>query len=170
MNKPETPAEGRRAKGPPRLRLHIIKRIKLLLLINTIPIVVGIFLIFGYYNGMVHVVGFETGQHDLAAAVMLAACLLIGVSWWVIIPVAKWLYRYPRWYFKRESKALWFLPYMTGAIIYGGTWILCFLAGVVASVAICSAIYVGLYGVPEGLQDDASKNTTHSTQNIESQR
>ena len=43
MNKPDTPAEGRRAKGPPRLRLHIIKRMKLLLLINTIPIVVGIF-------------------------------------------------------------------------------------------------------------------------------
>ena len=153
MNKPDAAAEGRRAKGPPRLRLHIVKRMKMLLLLNTIPIVVGIFLIFGYYNGMVHVVGFEQGKHDLAAAVILGACLLIGVSWWVIIPVAKWLYRYPRWYFRRESKVVWFLPFITGACIYGVTWIVCFLAGVVASVGILSSIYVGIYGVPEELSN-----------------
>jgi hypothetical protein len=147
MNQTAAAAESsRRGSQPPRLRFHFVQRIKMLVLINTIPIIVGIGLITGYYQGYVHVVGFEEGTHGLAALVILAACILLGLSWWIIIPVAKWLHDYPRWYFRRESKMLWLLPYCTGMLIYGLTWLACMLAGVIACVGIISCIYVALRG------------------------
>lgn len=136
----------RRGSQPPRLRFHFVQRMKMLLLINTIPIMVGIGLIIGYYQGYVHVVGFDEQRHGMATVVIIAACVLLGLSWWIIIPTAKWLHDYPRWYFRRESKLLWFLPYCSGALIYGLTWILCMLAGIVAFIAVISCIYVFFFG------------------------
>lgn len=166
MNAEAQEKESRRSKGPPRLRLHIVKRIKLLLLINTVPIIVAIGLIIGYYNGMVHIVGFESGKHDFAAFVIIGSCILVGISWWILIPITKWLYHYPRWYFRRESKALWFLPFASGAIIYFCTWLLCLMAAFVSCLAIISMIYYVLWGNP---MDDASKHNNQQNNQHNSQ-
>ena len=138
-------AEGRRAKGPPKLRFHILQRLKFLLLVNTIPIAVGIFLVIGSYNGSVHVVGLDQEKHGLAAFIILGSCIFLGLSWWVIIPCAKWLRDYPRWFFRRDSKLLWFLPYTCGSLIWGVTWILCMLSGIVACVAMLSSVYAAFF-------------------------
>ncbi len=142
-------AEGnRRQVGPPKLRFHFMQRIKMLLLINMIPIVVGVGLSIGYYQGMVHVVGFEEGKHGLAIAVILAACIILGLSWWIIIPFARWAYMYPRWFFRHESKFIWFMPFCCGSIFYALCWILCMLAGIIACVAVLSMLYIFVFGVP----------------------
>ncbi len=149
MNQQGAADSSRRGRQPPRLRFHFMQRIQMLLLINTIPIIVGIGLVIGYYQGYVHVVGFEEGRHGLAAAVILGACIILGLSWWIIIPVARWLHDYPRWFFRRESKLFWFLPYCSGALIYGLTWLVCMLAGIIAFVAMLSSLYVAFFGAQE---------------------
>lgn len=149
MNQAAAKDQGRRQVGPPKLRFHFMQRIKMLILINTIPLIVGIGLGIGYYQGVVHVVGFEGDRHGLAILVIIVACLLLGLSWWILIPFAKWIYAYPRWFFRHESKVIWFLPYCCGALIWALTWVACMLAGIIACVAVLSMIYVAVMGVPD---------------------
>ena len=134
-----------RRNGPPRLQLHIFERLKVLLLINIIPIFIGVILAWNYSQGKLELRLFEE-SHGLAAFVVLASCLIIGISWWVIIPCAKWLRNYPRGVYRHESKAVWVLPYVCGSVIWGLLWVLCTLAGLIA----CGGMIAMFYSVFAG--------------------
>lgn len=140
--------------GPPRLQLHIFDRLKMLLMINIIPIIVGSFLAWNYYQGKIKLRLFEE-SHGFAALVVLASCFTVGISWWIIIPCAKWLRNYPRWYYRHQSKALWLLPYTCGSLVWCVLWVLCMLAAIIACVAMLAMFYSVFIGVgdPASSQD-----------------
>ena len=108
--------------SPPVLRTGLWSGIKLLVLMNILPLFGLGWLAWGWWHGRV---AFRnvTPDHVVAIAAIVVACALVAVSAWLVMPVARWLRDYPRWHFRHVSRLRWFLPTVGGWVFWIALWL-----------------------------------------------
>lgn len=124
---------------PPRLETKLWQGIKLLLLLNILPICGLAYVGLAYYQGKVALKAGVTGKQLVAIGAVVAACAVIALSSWLIMPFARWLKAYPLWHFRKQSRIAWFLPMLGGQLGY----LLCWLFGVAAMLGSVFVIVTG---------------------------
>ncbi|MDA3960273.1 MAG: hypothetical protein PF961_05755 [Planctomycetota bacterium] len=134
-----------RRGGPPRLRLDLFGKLKVLALANVIPLTMVTWLGLGIYQGDVAIrTDVPVAKVGFICAVLLISCLVIGVSSWILLPVVRWLRDYPRWFLDHDgSAALWLVPAGVGWVIWFGSYIVV----TVCAIASIGLIVVGLWAL-----------------------
>jgi hypothetical protein len=130
---PRSPrSPGREAGGPPRLVLPIWRNLGLMALLNIVPLLGLSWALVSWDHGPHWRPHQERGLAlTLGAAVV---CLVIAVSAWVLLPLARWLRAYPRWQLAhRRSWAWWLLPALLG-------WLAWALLGFGALIAVLASV------------------------------
>lgn len=131
----ERPPRG--GAGPPRLRFDLLGKLKLLLLANIIPIGLVGSLAWGLWSGELELrPGVPVDRVLTICGVLLIGCLTIGVSTWIVLPLAAWLRDYPAWRARRGS-AVWLVPAAGGWLTWFLTWVL------VATCATAALLVIG---------------------------
>ena len=139
--------ESRRG-GPPRLRLGLIKKFKALLIANVIPFIIIAYLIYGYKTGQIGLRDdVDYGDVAVTLGALFLACVILGASSWVVLPIGKWLCDYPAWHMRNSSAAVWAIPWLLGYAIYGVIWILV-LACLITAVAVIILAFTRLLFAP----------------------
>jgi hypothetical protein len=115
---------GRDGSRPPRLQLHLVKRLKFVLLVNALPLVAGTIITWLWVNGSITFGRFSADELLGRVLILLASLVVVGLSWWVLIPVARWGRDYPMWYFRHESRLIWALPAALGWLTWVGLYVL----------------------------------------------
>lgn len=134
-----------RTGGPPRLDLQLWRRAKLLLLLNCLPLLGGVVVAIGWWQGRLTIrPGSSASLTTLG--ILVGACLLFALAVWVVLPLARWLREYPLWRFRNGSGLVWILPAIAGTI----AWIGIGLAGTVAALAALVLIGSGLVRLLHG--------------------
>lgn len=110
--------------GPPRLRTGLLRRLKLLLLMNILPIAAIILIINGLANGSMRLRGNFTQKEGVALIVMAAGAIAILLSSWVLLPIGCWLRDYPAWHYRHTSASTWLLPRILGWCAWAAIWLL----------------------------------------------
>ena len=130
--------QGHASAGPPRLDLQLWRRAKLLLLLNVIPLLGGVAVAIGWWQGRLH---FKDGSRQslLALAVVLIACLAFALAIWLVLPIAGWLRAYPLWHLRHRSLVLWLIPTVLGTLVS----IALTLAGALAALAALALMITG---------------------------
>ena len=118
--------------GPPKLKLRLVKRIQFLLLANILPIGVGAWLAWGYYNGTVQFAEFDRFGFLATIVIMVVSCGILVATTWVILPFARWLRDYPNWHFERRSQIVWAVPAALGWVAWLFAWIGTAVGGIIA--------------------------------------
>jgi hypothetical protein len=116
--------------SPPRLDIGLWRGLKFLLLVNIIPIIGLTWIAFAWDERGIHLR--DTIDHATArtAAVIIAACGIVALSSWLVMPIARWLRDYPAWHFSNRSRILWFLPMVGGF----AAWLILAAGGIAAVV------------------------------------
>ena len=129
---------GRSSAGPPRLDLQLWRRAKLLVLLNAIPLLGGLVVAIGWWQGRLN---FKDGSRQslIALAVVLIACLAFAVAMWLVLPLARWLRAYPLWQCRHRSLVLWLIPAVLGTLV---SFALA-LAGALAALAALALMITG---------------------------
>ncbi len=126
---------------PPRLELRIVRHIKILLLLNILPLAALAWVGYAWWQKKIE---FNTGQFSnrnwLTLAVILGSCVVIALAAWVILPIARWLRDYPRWHFA-HSPTTWFVPMLGGYCLWATLCGLGFLAIGGAGAVIVTGVY-----------------------------
>lgn len=144
----QRPAGRRPQDGPPVLDFDLASRLKGVLLANGIAI-----LVLGIGGALV-----ATGRIALRPeakagliplAVMVAACAVLAVSCWLLLPLSTWLRAWPRWHYHHGSKVLWALPYAIGAVARVVIRVVAALAALAALVLVGLGL-VRLYEISQG--------------------
>lgn len=142
----------RSADDPPELNLQLGRKLGILLLANTVPIIVLIWLGYAiFFNDNVRVVADPAIWQVLLYVVM--ACVVIGTITWVVMPMARWCRDYPIWHFQRGSKLAWFVPAAAGIAIWAIAWLVC-LALAVSAVLVIIHGFVQLGGAAMEAQNN----------------
>jgi hypothetical protein len=121
--------------SPPRLRFHVLKRVKMLLLFNIMPLICTTYL---YWQWQVGNVTFKTISEESRItfiAVIIAGIFFITVCWF-LMPIAIWLRDYPACHLRFLSVLWWIVP-----AIGGGMWVTSILAGTAAVAVLVVGIW-----------------------------
>ena len=106
--------------GPPRLTLPVWRNLGVMAVANLLPLAALGWFFIGYdpVQGL-HLRPHAAGLTSAIVAVV-AACAMIALAAWVLMPLARWLRAYPRWRL-RHSRLwyLWLLPVALGDV----TWL-----------------------------------------------
>ena len=105
------PALARHACG-----LHLWQRLKLLLLLNSLPILATAWLGWHASQGSLRLT-VEAAPLIWLVVAVLGACAAILVALWVVLPVARWLAAYPTWCFQNRQPLVWALPCLLGHVL-----------------------------------------------------
>jgi hypothetical protein len=117
---------------PPRLRLHLAHHLKMLAMLNIIPLLGGLYLWWQYSQGKITLRKPISEESWITLFVVLIAGALFAVSCWFVLPIARWLRDNPAWHFRHGNRALWALPALGGWL----AWLTLSFAGL-AVAAIC---------------------------------
>lgn len=125
---------------PPELNLKLWRRIKILTFANIIPILIGLFLVFGYMTGSVR---FKVSENLVLAILVtvMGSVLMVVMATWVLLPFSVWLRAYPLWHFQHISKLKWAIPTLLGY----AAWLAIYLIGLALIIAALSLIVTGLW-------------------------
>jgi hypothetical protein len=141
-NKPKSPMPNRKSvaeSSPPRLRFHVFKHAKMLLLFNILPIICSIYL---FWQWRVGHITFRTISEESRATG--AAVIVAGVSFAVVcyflMPIAYWLRDNPTWHLRRSGSPRWILPTICG-------WMLWTIIGIFGILAAGAAVVVCVIGI-----------------------
>lgn len=114
---------GEDGSRPPRLDLKILKRLKILLLANLVPLV-GLGVIFYLvFIGKLMIQGIAEDRLWGTVLVVLIAVVVCGSASWVLLPFSRWCCDCPKWYYVHQSRGLWFLPLVAGYLMRILLWI-----------------------------------------------
>ena len=104
--------------GPPSLQRSLMMRLRMLLLIN-LPLIIGsaCAALWLYTTDGVRV-SFAASDGLLRAIVILVCTIVVMVSTWLLLPLARWLRGYPAWHFRHTSRMLWALPAFGGLLLW----------------------------------------------------
>lgn len=104
--------------GPPSLQRSLLQRLRLLLLIN-LPLLIGSAgAALWLYRADGVQVSFAASDGLLRAIVILICTIVVMVSTWLLLPLARWLRTYPAWHFHHTSRMLWALPAFGGLLLW----------------------------------------------------
>jgi hypothetical protein len=120
--------------GPPRLSLPLARNLGLMLLVNIIPISVMIWAFAGAKDRP----GLDPRMKRVALGIV-CACLVVAVTAWLVLPIARWLRDYPRWCYLHRSPWLWLLPTVAGFLAWMALATCAIAAVLAALVTIVSA-------------------------------
>ncbi len=127
------------ADSPPRLRFHVLKHAKMLLLLNIMPIGCSIYL---YWQWRIGNITFKTVSEESRTTGI--AVILAGISFavvcWFMMPIANWLRDYPTWHLRRSSPYIWLAPTIGGWML----WVVIGIAGILAGAG---AVFVCVLGI-----------------------
>lgn len=127
------------AASPPRLRLHLGYHLKLLLVLNLLPIIGGIWLAWQLHTGRATLREFS--QESQTTLVIVVACgVVLALSSWFVMPVARWLRDYPTWHLRRGPAWAWIIPTCGG-------WLAWIALSTIGMLAAASAILVAGLGI-----------------------
>ncbi len=129
---------GHESGSPPRLALGLWERLRFLVVVNIIPIV-GLSCLFFTWDHGPKVRPTLDPKTTRFAIGIVAACVVVMFSSWVLLPIARWLRDYPRWCYLHRSPLLWFLPTVLGFFVWVAMALVGFAAVVASLVVIISA-------------------------------
>lgn len=139
--------------GPPRLRLDLLHKLKVLAFANAIPLLIVAFVCFQIWTGKMGIRDdVPTGKVGFWVALLLVCCLVIGVSSWFVMPTVRWLRDYPAWHYRNASPSLWLLPMLGGWAIWLATW----MVMTVCAIGMVALLAIGIWsliGVVQEVQD-----------------
>jgi hypothetical protein len=124
---------------PPRLDLGLVRRAKLLLLLNALPLLAGVVIGIGWWRGTYH---FKPGSGAslVTIGVLIGACALLTAAMWVVLPVGRWLRDYPLWQVRTARRWTWLPLLVAGWLAWAVAWLL----GTTAALAALALIGSGL--------------------------
>jgi hypothetical protein len=135
--------ESRRATpsdGPPRLRLHLGHHLKVLLVLNVLPLLGAIWLWWQWREGHVTMRSLSEESKTTLIVVLVSGIAFAVISWFVM-PVARWLRNYPLWHLRRGPVWAWIIPTCGGWL----AWFALTLAGMLAAAAAILVAGLGIW-------------------------
>jgi hypothetical protein len=130
-------------KYPPKLQLEFFKNLGILLLINIIPILGGIYILYHTFTGRMR---FKNLDFLPGLLYILAFSSVLIFFFWVMLPIAKWLRDYSWWHYMHRSIIIWLIPSGVSFLIWIGAVFTCFImAGML--VLIAASTFLGMLGI-----------------------
>jgi len=142
---PKERGEPRRAAPsdtPPRLRLHLGHHLKVLVVLNILPLLGAIWLWWQWRNGQMTLRSLSEESKTTLIIVLIAGIAFALISWFVM-PVARWLRDYPTWHLRRGPAWAWFIPTCGGWL----AWFALTAAGMLAAAAAILVIILGVWNL-----------------------
>lgn len=118
------------APTPPRLRFHLGHHLKVLLVLNILPILAGIWLWWNLHTGKATLREFSQ-ESKTTLVIVLVAGAIFALTAWFVMPLARWLRDYPTWHLRRGPAWAWIIPTCGGWL----AWIVLGTAGMLACAA-----------------------------------
>jgi len=138
------PVRGR--SGPPRLKLGLLHKLKVLLLANILPLLMGAWLVVAWYRGQITLDTGRLGSDGaLAMVVLVLCCAMLTVSSWFVMPLARWVRDYPRWHYRHASPSVWAVPMVLGY----GFWLAIWIAMALCAIIAVALMFTGLWFLAE---------------------
>jgi hypothetical protein len=125
--------------GPPRLRLHVMHHLKVLVLLNILPLLGCGYLWWQWSQGKLSMRSM-TAESRTTLVVVLVCGVAFAVISWFVMPLARWLRDYPTWHFRRGPAWAWAIPTASGWL----AWAALTMAGMLGAAA---AILVAILGI-----------------------
>lgn len=140
---PRTQNQRTSSNDPPRLRMQLGTRLKILLLGNCIPLAVLAWMGWRVARGDEWRLadGVDGRRLVLTLAALLISCIILAVSAWVLRPVGRWLRDYPDWCMRHRSAATWAIPAGLGWLAWFGLMVLAWSATLAAVVIIVTGLW-----------------------------
>jgi hypothetical protein len=130
-------------KHPPRLQLNFFKNLGILLLINIVPILGGIYILYHTFTGKMR---FKNLEFLPGLLYILAFASVLIFFFWVVLPIVKWLRDYSWWHSVNRSVVIWGLPAAVSFVIWTAAVIASFIiAGMLVLVA--ASTFLSMLGV-----------------------
>lgn len=129
---------------PPRLKLALVQRLKMLALLNILPLAIGAWVGYKAMRGEVRL-RVEPGSFAVVVFVILLACAVVAISLWVLLPVGRWMRAYTTWQLRFGSAVAWVLPWLGAQLAYALIWI----AVAASCIAALTVIGTGLWRLAE---------------------
>jgi hypothetical protein len=133
---------------PPALSLHLTRRLGMLAMCNVIPLIGGLYV--WYQVGSGHATLRTPAGHEWMwiSATVLVACLVLALTCWLVMPLARWVRDYPTWQFRHRAKLLWLVPMVGG---WCG-WLALYLLGAATTLACVVVVGTGLWHLYDTLK------------------
>ena len=125
------------SRHPPVLRTQFMRNMGVLLLINFIPVLGGIYFLVQIFNGRFQVR--HKGVVVLLGLMILIALVLL-FFWWVLLPIAQWLKDWPWWHAVNRSMVIWIVPSIMGFAVWAVTFFACIMLGGVVFFVLFAAV------------------------------
>jgi hypothetical protein len=126
--------------GPPRLNLHLLHHLKVLMLLNLLPLAGGLWLWWQWRAG--HVTLRTLSGESLATVLVVVVCgAAFAVIMWFVMPLARWLRDYPTWHLRRGPAWAWIIPACGGWL----AWAALSIAGLLAAAAAILVVLLGFW-------------------------
>ncbi len=130
------------SQGPPRLRLHLMHHLKVLAVLNVVPLIGGLYVWWQMRQGRVTLRSMSSESQSTLVVVVVSG-VAFAVIMWFIMPVARWLRDYPTWHLRRGPAWAWVIPAAGG----WAAWIILSLAGILAAAAAVLLAGIGLWNL-----------------------
>lgn len=145
----EVPKEPRRSakkiatsNGPPRLQLHLLHHFKVMMMLNILPVIGGLYLWWNWREGRVTMRSMS-GESQSILIVVVVSGLAFAVIAWFVMPIARWLRDYPTWHFRHGLAWVWLIPTCGG----WAAWSILSLAGILAAGLALFITGVGIWNL-----------------------
>jgi len=125
---------------PPRLKTQFWSGIKLMLLMNILPLMGVLWLAWGWYRGRVSFARM-TSEHVVTIIAVVLFCVVIASSYWFVMPFARWLRDYPAWQMRHAGAVRWFIPAIAGFVC----WLVLLIGCVAATGALLFVIATAVW-------------------------
>ncbi len=128
--------------GPPRLRLHLGHHLKVLMMLNILPLVGGLYVWWQWRQGRVTWRAMSSESQSTLVVVVICG-VAFAVIVWLVMPVARWLRDYPTWHLRRGPAWAWVIPAGGGWT----AWLVLSLAGLLAAAAAVLLAGLGIWNL-----------------------
>ncbi len=114
---------GKGSSQAPRLQFHFLRLLGTLLLLNVLPMIVLALVLIDWKGGP-HLRA-DLDRSRLTVIVTVAVCsAAIAISGWLLYPLARWLYAWPRWHYLHGNSVVWALPMVLGTTLWAALGLL----------------------------------------------
>lgn len=128
------------SESPPRLRLHLGHHLKVLLVLNVLPLLGAAYVWWQWREGRVTLRSFSEESKTTLIVVLVCGVAFAVISWFVM-PLARWLRDYPTWHLRRGPAWAWIIPTCGGWL----AWLALTAAGMLAAAAAILVAGLGIW-------------------------
>lgn len=128
--------------GPPRLQFHLLHHFKMMMMLNILPLIGGLYLWWNWRAGRVTMRSMS-GESQSILIVVVVSGLAFAVIAWFVMPIARWLRDYPTWHLRHGPAWAWLIPTCGG----WAAWIILSTAGILAAGLALFITAVGMWNL-----------------------